>query len=61
MNKDEDITIWNCGFCDGKLIKRINKVTGEQFLGCTNYPKCKYTQPLEPEEKDIADAASVWE
>ena len=59
---DDDITIWDCPRCDGKLVKRQNRMTKEPFLGCTNYPRCKYTQPMEPEEDDgIPDAASVWE
>lgn len=58
---DEDITIWDCPQCGGKLVKRKNRSTGESFLGCDNYPKCKYTQPLEPEEDNIPDAASRWE
>ena len=29
--------IFDCPFCDGKIIKKsIN------FYGCTNYPKCNY-------------------
>lgn len=60
--KDDDITIWDCPQCStGKLAKRTNSKTQEKFLGCTNYPKCKYTQPLEKSETDIPDAASVWE
>lgn len=60
---DNDITIWDCPQCtNGKLIKRQNKKTKGHFLGCTNYPKCSYTQKVEPEETDgIPDAASVWE
>jgi len=58
--QDEDITIWDCARCDGKLVKRQNKLTKEYFLGCTNYPKCKYTQPVEPAEKGLEDAASRW-
>lgn len=64
MPNDENVTIWDCPRCDGKLVKRVNRSTQEIFLGCTNYPKCKYTQKPEPEEDDhngVADAASVWE
>jgi ssDNA-binding Zn-finger/Zn-ribbon topoisomerase 1 len=60
--KDDDITIWDCPQCStGKLIKRKNSKTHDFFLGCTNYPKCKYTQPLDKPETNIPDAASVWE
>ncbi len=45
-HNDDDITIWDCPKCiDGKLIRRKNKLTKEVFLGCTNFPKCTYTQP----------------
>jgi ssDNA-binding Zn-finger/Zn-ribbon topoisomerase 1 len=60
---DDDITIWDCPKCTGKLIKRINKLTKQSFLGCTNYPECPYTQQAEATDEGIAppDAASVWE
>lgn len=60
---DDDITIWDCPNCSsGKLIKRKNKKTGSFFLGCTNYPKCTYTQKMDSAETNgIPDAASVWE
>lgn len=48
MAKEQE-TIWDCPQCpEGKLIKRVSK--SGQFLGCTEYPRCKYTQPLEKEE-----------
>jgi ssDNA-binding Zn-finger/Zn-ribbon topoisomerase 1 len=51
---DNDITIWNCPEkgCNGKLIKRKNKRTGLSFLGCTNFPRCRYTQRDETMDKD---------
>lgn len=63
---DDDITIWDCpeARCKGKLIKRRNKTTGEEFLGCTEYPKCTYTQPMEYNNDEFAgapDRASVWD
>ena len=55
-------TIWPCAKCkDGTLTKRQNRKTGEFFLGCSNYPKCSYTQKCEPEDEPLKDAASVWE
>jgi ABC-type Fe3+-siderophore transport system permease subunit len=32
----------NCPFCGGKLVQR--KGPYGRFLGCSNYPKCKYTR-----------------
>jgi len=33
-----------CSLCDGKLIERKGK--HGIFLGCSNYPKCKYTENI---------------
>lgn len=32
-----------CPYCGGPLVKRTNSRTYNQFLGCQNYPKCRYT------------------
>lgn len=32
--------------CKGKEVVRVNKGTGEEFMGCTNYPKCKWSRNL---------------
>lgn len=62
LPEKEGITIWPCPQCSGKLVKRKNKRSGESFLGCTNFPKCKYTQITEKAESlGIKDAAEVWE
>lgn len=56
-------TIWPCACGEGKLVKRKNRKTGEYFLGCSLFPKCKYTQKCEQEEDEnngVKDAASVW-
>jgi ssDNA-binding Zn-finger/Zn-ribbon topoisomerase 1 len=59
----DDVTIWPCPKCsNGFLTHRTNSKTKSKFLGCSNYPKCKYTQPEESvNENNIPDAASVWE
>lgn len=54
----------NCpiGLCKGKLVKRVNSSSKKEFYGCSNYPKCTYTEPIEESDEDtIKDAASVWE
>lgn len=28
------------------LVERVNRKTGESFLGCSRYPTCRYTEPL---------------
>jgi len=32
-----------CPECDALLVVRTNSRTGGQFLGCDNFPRCKYT------------------
>jgi len=34
-----------CPACSSKLVRRTSKV-GNHFMGCTNYPKCTYTEPI---------------
>ncbi len=31
-----------CPRCDSSLVARKNRTTGENFLGCSRYPKCRY-------------------
>lgn len=62
---NNNITTRNCprAFCNGKLIIRTNKSDDRQFLGCTNFPDCKYVEPFEIEDElnGVEDAASKWE
>lgn len=37
------------GCKDGIAMERTNTQTGEMFLGCSNYPRCKNSSPY-PEE-----------
>jgi len=38
----------NCPDCEPivKLIIRTNKKSGNQFLGCPNWPECEHTEPI---------------
>ena len=29
-----------------RLVVRVNGDTGEDFLGCENWPECRHTEPL---------------
>ena len=29
-----------------RLVVKRNRATGEEFLGCPNYPACNHTEPL---------------
>ena len=33
-----------CPLCGGKLVLRRNKSIGKPFMGCMNYPECKFTK-----------------
>ena len=35
-----------CSHCNGFLKQRFNSIKKTFFLGCENYPKCKYTKQL---------------
>jgi hypothetical protein len=35
-----------CPRCEAEIVKRTNSATGQQFWGCSNYPRCKYTKPI---------------
>lgn len=65
MINDNDITTRKCPIarCNGRLIIRTNRNTGQKFIGYENYPKCRYTEPIEKEDDSmrVTDAASVWE
>lgn len=32
--------------CKGREIERLNRGTNESFIGCSEFPKCKYTRNL---------------
>ena len=36
-----------CPRCGGQLVLRTSKKDGRQFYGCSNYPNCKFTKPIE--------------
>jgi DNA topoisomerase-1 len=34
----------NCPLCKKPLVYRVSKRTGTQFIGCSDFPKCKYAE-----------------
>lgn len=34
--------------CGGHAIKRLNKKTGHEFYGCSNFPECRNTENIKP-------------
>lgn len=45
LEENKKINNMICPRCSGKLVKKRGKYG--DFLGCLNYPKCKYTKPCE--------------
>ena len=45
----EDVkeTLSTCPRCGGELAERTVKATGNKFMGCKNFPKCRFTKPYE--------------
>lgn len=35
-----------CPRCRALLTIKRNSETGEEFLGCSSFPNCRYTEPL---------------
>lgn len=35
-----------CPRCGGQLVIRSNKVSGNRFVGCSTFPRCRYTAPI---------------
>ncbi len=40
--KDKAVVKRICPRCDSGLVARKNRKTGEDFIGCSSYPKCRY-------------------
>jgi ssDNA-binding Zn-finger/Zn-ribbon topoisomerase 1 len=36
----------SCPLCGHEMVVRINRETGTEFMGCSQFPKCPATQPL---------------
>ena len=42
-----------CPECDGPMVSRANKATGQRFWGCKNFPKCKGTRNTDGEARRL--------
>ncbi len=51
IKPEDEPTDEKCPMCGAQLVIRHGKYG--KFLACSNYPKCKYTKPLEEEITDI--------
>ncbi len=41
-----------CTSCNGGTLSMRTSRSGSAFIGCSNYPDCKYTRPLNPDHKN---------
>ena len=55
--KKGDVVSLTCDNClpGTEMVVRENSHSGELFLGCPNYPECKYTEPI-PESVRMREA-----
>jgi ssDNA-binding Zn-finger/Zn-ribbon topoisomerase 1 len=44
-NTESEILCPNCAQ-PPKLVVKTNRATGNQFLGCPNWPDCSHTRPI---------------
>lgn len=35
-----------CPECGRPLVERVNRQNNTTFLGCSNYPECRHTEPI---------------
>lgn len=45
----EELSAPYCPWCGSPLVVRQARASGKKFYGCRSYPRCKYTQSLEPQ------------
>ena len=43
VKKIKENILNQCPRCKRKIVKRVNKSTGEFFIGCAGFPKCRYS------------------
>jgi ssDNA-binding Zn-finger/Zn-ribbon topoisomerase 1 len=44
-----------CPLCEGPMVSRANRATGQRFWGCKKYPDCRGTRNTDGE------ARALWE
>lgn len=49
QNEDETVYGGDCPMCAARLVPRTNKRNGQTFWGCSNYPRCIYTERVKQE------------
>jgi hypothetical protein len=46
-----------CPRCSSPMVRRVQRATGEPFLGCSRYPDCRGTRPLPEIPPSISPAS----
>ena len=44
-----------CPLCEGPMVSRANKATGQRFWGCKRFPVCKGTRNTDGEARPSRD------
>lgn len=50
-----------CGSCRSALVKRQNRSKGTWFYGCSSYPKCIQTYPIETRFTEFGEPMPYWD
>lgn len=53
--------IFNCPDCGGEVRRRRRSYDQRAFLGCSHYPKCRWTAPEYAEATALAQRVTVLE
>lgn len=60
MSRDRRVPNSSCPECGvGILLERTNRTTGNQFLGCSEWPACKYTAGIKSGKFALVEPGSA--
>lgn len=45
--KDSQPEAKKCPRCGNQLVERVSRKNGSKFMGCSNFPSCRYTESIE--------------
>lgn len=48
-----------CPWCGGALVVRTNSATGKNFVGCSQFPYCHFTQAVKKSVKERLSGVPV--
>lgn len=60
LSTDNPTTVTrHCPRCNGILVKKTNRQSGIEFLGCQQFPQCKYAESISASEPPIQPQSSI--